>query len=129
MWPRLWKRTGPRKPLLHIDFDAHPGVDAALEEVLAFRQVIDLDLAALQDPRARYRHVRESAGAFRNGLFTTVETLDEPSAEMGHLGKRVRLATLIGHDDVGPFLDGHFIRFKIPARIGSAGRGLSEQVI
>jgi len=33
----------------HLDFHAHPGMDAALKEMLALRKACELKLAALQD--------------------------------------------------------------------------------
>lgn len=43
--------------LLHLDFQAHPGMNAALKFMLAFRQTRNLQLAALKDSRPCDRDV------------------------------------------------------------------------
>jgi hypothetical protein len=42
---------------LHIYFHAHPGMDAALEEMLALRKTRDIEVATLKDSRPRHRDV------------------------------------------------------------------------
>src|SRR6266576_3100692 len=54
----------------HLDFHAHPRMDAALKKMFTFRQTRDLALAALKDSGLGHRNVREAAGTFRNRLLS-----------------------------------------------------------
>jgi hypothetical protein len=52
-------------------------MDAALEEMLPFREVRDVEAASLKDARPGHRDVLEAANALRNGGIAMVEGLDE----------------------------------------------------
>src|SRR5882762_544315 len=54
----------------HLDFHAHPRVDAALKKMFTFRQTRDLALAALKDSGFGHREVRKAAGTFGNRLLS-----------------------------------------------------------
>jgi hypothetical protein len=73
--PRTWLlgslalfRT-PSYRLLHLDFHAHPRMDAALETMLAFRQTRDPQIAALNDSSLGHLDVLKTTAAFRHGFL------------------------------------------------------------
>ena len=103
-------------------------MNAALEQMLAFGQVCNLAVAALKDSGPCYGKVGESAGTFRNGLFPAIQIRYEATAEVGHLGKGMRLAALIYNSDHATLIQVNDIRFEVPFRIGMAGRGLGEEI-
>src|SRR5262245_29104037 len=106
---------------VHVYLHPHPGMDAALKKMLPFRKTRDVHPAALNDSRLGHRDVGEAALALRNGRLAMVEVLDESATEMGHLGERVGLTTLVRHADHCPSLDGQLVGLEVPARIGGSG--------
>ena len=83
---------------LHLDFDAHPGMDAALKEMLAPRKPGELDLAALQDTGPGNLDSRKASSAFWNdALSRGVQSGDEATSELCDFGEGVRFAALIRH--------------------------------
>ena len=54
----------------HLDFHAHPRMDAALKKMFTFRQTRDLALAALKDSGFGHREVRKAASTFGNRVFS-----------------------------------------------------------
>jgi hypothetical protein len=58
-----------RALVIHLNRHAHPRMNAALKEMVAFCEAGDLELAALQDARAGHRNVLKTAGTFGNGCF------------------------------------------------------------
>ena len=73
-------------------------MDAALEVMLALRQVADLERAALQDARLGHVHATKTLGALRHRVFPVVEWRDEAAAGFFHFGEGVRLAALVAND-------------------------------
>ena len=51
---------------LHVNFEAHPRMNAAFEEMLALRQASDVEMTALKDSRPGHRDVTKAAGTLRN---------------------------------------------------------------
>jgi hypothetical protein len=80
-------------------------------------------MAALNDPGSGYREIGESSGAFRRGVLTAVETRDESSAELRHLGKGVGLAALVDDLEDASLLDDDLVGFEVPAGVPDAGPG------
>src|ERR1700751_1611683 len=99
-------------------------MNAALELMYSLRQPHDLDSAALQKPRPRYRDAPKSAGAFRNRGLSIVERRNETAAEGRNLGERVRLAAFVGDADHRSFLDMQGVWLKIPVGVGRSSRCL-----
>src|ERR1700682_6724268 len=54
----------------HLDFHAHPRMDAALKKMFTFRETRDLDTAALKDSGLGHRDVRKAATTFGNRVFS-----------------------------------------------------------
>src|SRR5215469_14132052 len=81
--------------LLHLYGHAHPGMNAALKLMFALRQPRDVDAAALQNSRLGHGHSPEATGTFRNGCFSSVQAIDEASAEVGNFCERVGLSALV----------------------------------
>src|SRR5947208_13713368 len=54
----------------HLDFHAHPRMDAALKKMVTFRQTRDLALAALKNSGLGHRDVRKAAGTFGNRVLS-----------------------------------------------------------
>jgi hypothetical protein len=50
-----------RALVTHLNRHAHPRMNAALKEMVAFCEAGDLELAALQDARAGHRNVLKTA--------------------------------------------------------------------
>src|SRR6267378_3183151 len=50
----------------HLDFHAHPRMDAALKKMFTLRQTGDLGVAALKDSGPGHRDVRKATGTFGN---------------------------------------------------------------
>src|SRR3954471_14185054 len=101
---------------------------AALEVVLALRQVIDLQFASLHHARLRHIDVRETSGTFRNHLLATIKSLDEPAAELLYFCEGVRLATLVRQDHVTSTLHRDVVRFEIPPLVRGSRRGLLKKI-
>ena len=57
---------GCSRESLHVNFDAHPGMDAALEQMLSLRQASDIEMAALKNSGLGHRDGGKAAGALRN---------------------------------------------------------------
>ena len=57
----------------HLDFHAHPRMDAALKKMFTFRQARDLALAALKDSGPGHREVRKATGTFGNRGLSCVK--------------------------------------------------------
>jgi tetratricopeptide (TPR) repeat protein len=73
-------------------------MDAALEMMFAFRQVRDLELAALKDSSLGHGDCRKAAVTFGNCVLSVrVEPWYETAAELLHLGEGVRLAALVDY--------------------------------
>src|SRR5262245_1023037 len=102
---------------LHIYFEVHPRVYAALEEMLALREAGNVEATPLKDSRPGNCDVLESAGALRDGRLAMVEVRYEAPAEVRHFGERVRLTALVDHGKRGSLLDGQLVGFEVPARI------------
>ena len=107
---------------LHVYFHAHPGMDAAFEEMLALRKAGDIKVAALKDSRPGHRDVFKATGALRNDACRAarIELRDESVTELFYLSKGVRLTALVDHGNDGPPLDRQLVGFEVPARIGSS---------
>src|SRR5215468_548875 len=112
---------------LHINFEVHPGVYAALEEMLALREARDVEAAPLKDSRPGNCDVLESAGALRNGGLAMVEVRYEAAAEVRHFRERVRLTALIDHRNCSSLLDSQLVGFEVPARIRGSVHCLFDQ--
>src|SRR5215467_1910817 len=65
---------------LHRDCHPHPRMDAALKEMLPFRQVRDIGVAVLQNASFGRVDVGKAAPAFRSGFFSSIESLDKGAA-------------------------------------------------
>ena len=104
---------------LHVNFHAHPGMDAALEQMLSLRQTSDIEMAALKNPGLGHRDFGKAAGTFRNdaGCAARVERRQESVIECFHLREGVRLAALIDHGKDVSLADRHLVRFEVPTRI------------
>src|SRR5262249_58009916 len=103
-------------------------MDAALKKMLPFRKTRDVHPAALNDSRLGHRDVGEAALALRNGRLAMVEVLDESATEMGHLGERVWLTTLVRHAGHSSALDGQLVGLEVPPGIGGSGFCLGDQI-
>ena len=101
-------------------------MDAALEIVVTLGQFADQELTALKDAGARDSDVLKAVRTFGNGRLSVVEAVDEATTEVLNLCESVRLASLVGYNDWRAFLDPENVRFKVPARIGSALTSLTE---
>src|SRR6266404_3897785 len=111
----------------YFHFGAHPGMNAALKMMYAFRQTDDLKLAALKDSGPGHCNVCKAAGAFGNhGFARCIKRRYKAAAELRDFGKRVRFAALIEYIQTGSFLDFKCIWFEVPARIRSSSRSLCE---
>src|SRR3984893_10358625 len=89
--------------------------------MLPLRQATDVKTAALNDSRPGHRDILEAAAALRNyaGRAARVERWQKSVAECFHLGKGVRLTTLIHDGDDLALLDRQLVGFEVPAlRIG-----------
>jgi hypothetical protein len=106
---------------LHIYLHAHPGMDAAFEEMLALRKARDIKVATLKYSRPGNRHVFKAARALRDNACRAarVELRYESVTELFHLRKGVGLTALVDGKD-GPLLDRQLVGFEVPARIGSS---------
>ncbi len=104
-------------------------MNAALKKVFSFGQFREFDFAALQDPGPCHCKILKATGTFRNGISPCIERWYEAAAKLCHLGKGVRLATLVDHAERRPFLDHNAIGLEIPARIRRAGGRLGEQLV
>ncbi len=115
--------------LFHLYCHPHPGMDAALEIVFPFRQVRDLDGAALEDARLGHRDVAKAAFTFRNGCFSgSIEVRYEAAAKLGHLSESMRLATLIDDTDGCPLPDPERIGLEVPVRV-RIGQGTPINIV
>src|SRR5215469_17548434 len=116
--------------LLHVHFHAHPGMNAALEQVLALRQSRDIEVAALKNPGAGHSYVLEATLALRDntGRAAGIERRQESVAVRFHLGKGVRLTALVDYRKDCSRLDRHLVGFEVPTWIGRAVLGAVEEI-
>jgi hypothetical protein len=102
-------------------------MDAALKTMFTFRQIRDVDLAALKDSSLGHRDFRKAAGTFGNRVLSwRIELRYEAATEVRHLGEGVRLAALVDYAKNGSFLDVDCVRFEVPARVRSSSGGLCK---
>ena len=107
----------------HYDCCTHPGVNAALKIMFAFRQARDLELAALKDARSCHRDFRKAASALLNYFPAwPVQRRYEATAELRNLGEGMRFAALVDGVNGSSFLDSQCVRFEVPVRVRSSGR-------
>src|SRR5713101_127444 len=66
---------------LHLDFHAHPRMDAALKTMFTFRQTRDHDLAALEDSGLGHGDVRKAASTLGNRVLSRIEVRYKPATE------------------------------------------------
>jgi hypothetical protein len=72
--------------LPHVNLDAHPGMNATLEQVFSFRQIEDMEMAALKNPGLRHRDCGKTTCTFGDDVFArSVQSGDEPSSKLLHL--------------------------------------------
>jgi len=91
---------------VHVNFDAHPRMDAALEQVAALRQTSHFEPAALQNPGLGHRDGGKPTSAFGDDRFAgAVQRGDEPSPKLLHLRKGVGLTTLIDDRNKLPLIE------------------------
>ncbi len=77
---------------LHLDFHAHPGMNAALKTMFTFQEIRNVDIATLKDSSLGDCDVRKAAGAFGDSVLSwRIEPWYE-AAELCDLGEGVRLA-------------------------------------
>src|SRR5204863_910952 len=114
--------------LLHNDFDAHPGMNAALEQVLSLGKVRKRSGAALNDSSLCDGNIGETARAFRNDCLPVIESIDEASSKLFDFSEGMGLAALIGYQYRSSLFDLELIRFKIPAGVGCSRCRLGKQV-
>jgi len=118
-----WRNHGS----LHLDFHAHPGMDAALKTMFTFRQTRDLDMAALQDSSPSHRDLPKAAVTFGNrGLSRPIEARYEAATELRDLGEGVGLAALVDDAEGGSLPHVDRVRFEVPIRVGSSSMCLSK---
>ena len=111
----------------HLDLYAHPGMDAALKEMFTFRQVRDLNLAALKDSGPGHGEVCKAAGALGNHFLAgCIESRYKSTTETRHLSEGVRLTALIDYGNGGSFPDVDDVRFEVPVRVRSSGGCFGE---
>src|SRR5580700_6722990 len=112
---------------LHLDFHAHPGMDAALKKMCTLGQIPDRELAALEDACPGHRDLRKASGTLGNrGFSWCIERWDKAATELLHFREGVRFAALVDDDDGGSLLDVECVGFEVPIRVGSSGAGLCE---
>src|ERR1700720_2682239 len=104
----------------HLDFHAHPRMDAALKKMFTFRKTRDLALAALKDSGLGHGDIRKAAGTFGNRGLSSIKVVYEAATELRHLGEGVRLAALVEYIKNGSFLDVEGVRFEVPAGVRSS---------
>ena len=114
------------RPLLHVDGRAHPRMNTALKLMLALRQAIDLQLAALQNSRSGHGDIRKAIGAFGHHFFSPIQLCNKSAAEFRHFRERVRFTALIHDGQRCTLFDFDGVRLKVPIRIGSSSGGLRE---
>jgi hypothetical protein len=85
-----------------FDFYAHPGMNAALEVVIAFARLATCSELPWR-MRALLREVLESFGTFRDRCFAGIQSRNK-AAELLHFGESVRFAALVGNDNRSAFL-------------------------
>src|ERR1700676_1994514 len=112
----------------HLDFHAHPRMDAALKKMFTFRETRDLALAALKDSGLGHGDIRKAAGTFGNRGLSSIKVVYEAATELRHLGEGVRLAALVEYVKSGSFLDVEGVRFEVPAGVRSSRGCLRKQV-
>src|ERR1700733_4766274 len=120
------RRRWPKS--LHVHFHAHPGMDAAFEQVFPLGQTGDIEVTALKNSGPGHGDVLEAAGALRNGRLTIVEARYESSSELFHLSKSVWLTAFIGHGNDGPLSDRQSVGFEIPSWIGGSSCRFGEKI-
>src|SRR3981081_1395315 len=113
----------------HLDFHAHPGMNAALKTMFTFGQSRHLDMAALKDSGLGHRQVRKAVAAFGNHRLSPVKPIHKAAAELLHLGERMGLATLVDDAENGVLLDAECVGLEIPVRVRSSSSCLRKQVI
>ena len=118
--------TSLRAALLHLDFHAHPRVDAALIKMFTLRKTRDIDMASLKDSSSRHLEIRKAIGALRDCGFSPVEWRDKTATEFLHLGERVGLAALVDYGNKSSFLNAEYVGFEVPFLVRSAGRCLGK---
>src|SRR5882762_7154415 len=121
---------GPaRAPLprsFDVDCHTHPRKNTALKMMLALRQTRDLQLTALQDTSPGHRDVLKAAGTFGNRRLRSIERRYETAPEFRHLGKGVRLTTLVHYDKGGALPDRDTVGLEVPAWVRSSSRCLCK---
>jgi hypothetical protein len=97
-------------------------MDAALKTMFPFRQIRDLDIAALKDSSPGHRDLPKAALTFGNGVLAgPIELRYESATEVLHLGEGVRLAALIDYAESGSFVDVDGVGFEVPVLVRMAG--------
>ena len=76
-----------RRGSLHLDFHAHPRMDAALKKMFPFRQARYLELAALQDSRFGDREIFKPTGTFWCYGLSSIEVFDKAATKVRNLGE------------------------------------------
>ena len=116
--PRIEPFSSTATSSFHLDFHAHPRVDAALKKMFTRRQTCDLELAALKESSPGYRNLAKAAGTFGNRLLSgPIELRYEAATEVLDLGKGMRLAALIDYANGGSLRDVDCVRFEVPIRV------------
>src|SRR5882724_12637001 len=91
--PRCRARTGPGtrcfsslpRGSLHLDFHAHPRMDAAFKKMFTFRQTRYLELAALQDSRFGDGEIFEPTRTFWCRGLSSIEVFDKAATKVCNL--------------------------------------------
>src|SRR5882724_431528 len=126
-WPGTRCISSVRRSSLHLDFHAHPRMDAAFKKMFPFRQTRYLELAALQDSRFGDGEIFKPTRTFRCHDFSSIEVFYKAATKVRNLREGVRLAALIDYDNRGSFLDADDVGFEVPVRVRSSGDGLIKQ--
>src|SRR5271165_1703749 len=100
---------------LHFDFYAHPGMYAALKEMLSLRKSCELKLAALQDSGSGNLHSRKASVAFWHGILVRgIQSGYKTTSVLCDFGEGMRFAALIHHIQDRVFVDLKRVRLEVP---------------
>ena len=95
---------------------------AALKQVFAFVQVLQRELATLENASSGHFYARKAARTFRDCCLSAVQPWDESAAKLRYLGEGMRFAALVNGLHRRSVMHGQRIGFKVPVRVGRAGR-------
>jgi len=78
--------------LLHLNFESHPGMNAAPEVMSAFRYTRHQRCAALEYAGLGHGDIVKSSRAFWNRSFAIIQASNEAAAKLFYFGEGMRLS-------------------------------------